>query len=283
MSWVHLGAIVLAEIRKLFSRTSARVGLVVAALIGFGLPILRAIVRMFEQWTVDALQESGGMGGPAPELADILATDIAFAALATRNFFLLRVLIIMVGALSVAAEYQTRALREDLLRPVPRWSVVLAKWLAIDTWIAASVLCTFVPAVLVSVVAWGVDGDWQALVLAHLATIASDAGFAALVVLVAIASRSVAGTIAGMVIFYFLDLAMWMFLGLVSSVPMLPVPDLVKEWAPEVSPFLPSAAFSVWWGAASSEWAWQGWLSLGIICLGSLVAAERVFARLDVP
>mgnify|MGYP005620230051 CR=1 FL=1 len=47
-------------------------------------------------------------------------------------------------ALSVAGEYRSRTVREDLIRPVPRWVVPVSKWLAAITWVFASLLVAWV-------------------------------------------------------------------------------------------------------------------------------------------
>lgn len=281
MTGAHLWLLVSAEVRKLFSRTSARVGLVLAGLIGIGVPVVRALWRLAEHSMVQALAEANDV--PVPELPGIEADYIVYVALWLRNFFFLRVLLIMLAALIFAGEFQTRALREDLLRPVPRWSVLLSKWLALVVWITATVGVTLVPSTLVSMLAWGVDGDWGQVLLGYLATIATDAGFAALALAVAVASRSVAGTIVGMVLFYLVDFALYVGLMAVANVPFIQVPDWTRTMAEEAGPYLPSAAFGAWTGAGASDWAWQGFLSLALVTLLSLAFAQLVFRRMDVP
>ncbi len=280
MNAAHFAALVTAETRKLFSRTSARIGLSIAAVIGVGVPLLRGIWRMIEV----RLAISADLV-PAEVLGEIDASDWVFWSLAVRNFWIFRVILIVVGALVFAGEYQSRTLREDMLRPVPRWSVLLSKWLALTIWVGATIAITFVCSSLLGIIAWGPSGAaWGDVALGYLSTLATDAGFAALILCVAVATRSVPGTIAGVVVFYFLEFSIWIGLWVLQMAPIQGIPPQAKDVAENAVKWLPSAAFGVWTGAYTSvPWSWQGFTSLGILTLLSLVIAERLLARLDVP
>jgi ABC-type transport system involved in multi-copper enzyme maturation permease subunit len=281
MNAAHFAMLVSVETRKLFTRTSARIGLVIAVLIGIGVPLVRGLFRFLE------LRLAAESGFDPAELGTIDPSDWVFWALAVRNFWIFRVLLIVVAALVFAGEYQSRALREDLLRPVPRWSVLIAKWLALAAWTATTIVLTFVPAALVGIVAWGFHGEaWKDVALGYLATLATDMGFAALVLAVAVATRSVPGTIAGMVVFYFMESSLWIALKVIQYLPadMPGLPPVARDAAEQVVPWLPSAAFGVWTGSYDTvPWSWQGFTSLGVITALSLLVAERLLARLDVP
>jgi ABC-type transport system involved in multi-copper enzyme maturation permease subunit len=282
MSGPHFSALVVAEVRKLFSRTSARAGIVIGVLIGIGVPLVRGLWRVAELRLAAAI--AADIGAELPPLPAIEPDSWVFYALGVRNFFVLRILIIMMAALIFAAEYQSRTVREDLLRPVPRWSVLLAKWLALLAWIAVTLVATLVPASLVSIVAWGTDGDWGRLLLGYLATFAADAAFAALALAISIATRSVAGTIVGMVLFYMLDFALWVGLLAIQYLPLVDLPEWAKTAVDKAFPWLPSSAFGVWTGASSTApWSWEGFASLGIIGVASLVLGGWVLSRMDVP
>ena len=52
----------------------------------------------------------------------------------------------------------------------------------------------------------------------------------------------------------------------------------------ELKPWLPSSAFDFWVGyAEASQWDWRSAASLVIITVGSVVASERIFNRIDIP
>ena len=270
-----------AEVRKLLSRTSARVGLVLALLLGLGVPILRGL------WQVGMVYVASQNGADASQIPAVDPTGPVYFTLWLRNFFLLRVFLIMIGALSFAGEYQTRTLREDLLRPVSRPAILLTKWLALVTWIAATMVLSGGTASLVSLIAFPGGEGWGTLALQYLVAILCDAGFAAVVLLVAVLIRSVAGTLAGMFLFYLADLATAVGLMLMASVPMFGLDKSAQELAAQVSPWLPSAAFAAWNGgtiwASAGTWSAPAFASLGVLTFGSLLLAIWQFNRLDVP
>lgn len=270
-----------AEVRKLLSRTSARVGLALALVLGLALPIVRGL------WQLGVVYIATQNGADASQIPSVDPTGPVYAALWIRNFFLMRVFLIMIGSLSFAGEYQTRTLREDLLRPVSRPAVLLTKWLALITWVTATLVLSGGTAGLVSMIAFPGGEGWGTLGLQYLVAILCDAGFAAVVLLVAVIIRSVAGTLAGMFLFYLADLAIAVGLMLVASVPMFGLDKSAQEFAGQVSPWLPSAAFSAWNGgtiwASAGTWSTPAFASLGVITFGSLLIAMWQFNRIDVP
>jgi ABC-type transport system involved in multi-copper enzyme maturation permease subunit len=277
----HLLVLWQAEVYKLYSRTSAWVGLALAALVGMALPLGLYVARaaVLSQTPVDATEDRAYI----LEHWILAAPEALGWGLTIRNLFVLRLILIMLGALSFAGEYQSRTLREDLIRPVPRWSVLGAKWLALCTWILMTVVITWVAAAAPSALLYGLDGDWRQATLAYLVTIPADAGFAAMVLAIATLTRSVSGTIVGTFLFYALDGAVGIGLRVVGwAAPMIRAP-LLANVSEKVTPWLPSSAFYVWHGYAEAAWSWQGFVSLALVTLVSLALAERVFANTDVP
>lgn len=265
-----------AEIAKLFSRTSARAGLVLAALVAIAGPLFlfmasRADIQMNGQSVSSGLELSGAMG-------------LQWALELRNNSQILRALILMLVALSVAGEYRARTIREDLIRPVPRWAVPLSKWLAVDVWILASLVVAWVFGGLLSTIAFGAGGTWSQPLLGYGATFLTDAGFAALVLMIAVLSRSVAGTIAGVFVYLILDTVLGWALWLVSKASGFIHLSQPLEYAVALRPWLPSSAFGAWSGYASrTDWDWRSFASLGVIMVVCLVVGERFFNRLDVP
>ena len=275
MTAAHFSLLLRAEWSKLSSRTMARLGVVFAILIGLGVPIAWALgAMMFQQAAPD-------------KPVQIDPTDAIKGALFIRNYLLLmRVFLVTVTAMSVAAEFQSRTLREDLIRAVPRWSVLLAKWTALCVWIAVTTAATGISATVVSSAVWGVvSPHWGETLLGYIASFGGDCGLAALTVAVAVATRSLAGTITGVILYYFMDYATWVGLWLTVNVPMFgDVPPAVKEAASQAMPLLPSAAFNVWLGMGdTTPWSIQSFVALLAVTLLSLVAAVRLFDRVDVP
>lgn len=271
-----------AELRKLMSRTSARVGLLLAVAIGLGLPIARGAYQLL------VIQIAARNGGDVSLIPPADPTVPIYAALWLRNFFVMRVLLIMVGALSFAGEFQSRTLREDLLRPVSRPAVLMAKWAALVAWVGGGLVLTGATSTLASVIAFPGGEGFGHLLLQYAVALLADAGFAAVVLMVAVLSRSVAGTLAGMFLFYLLDLAVAIGFGLLASLPdQVGLPPEVRAAAGQVSPWLPSAAFAAWNGgtiwSGGGDWSVPAFVSLGVVTLVSLAVAIWRFERLDVP
>ncbi|MBW1880265.1 MAG: ABC transporter permease [Deltaproteobacteria bacterium] len=276
----HFVDIWLAETSKLFSRFTAKMGLILAALLGVLGPVFLWIA-MNADMTWNGAQVAESIDATSP-----LALQIG---LELRNFFILRAFVIVLAALSFAAEYRAQTIREDLIRPVPRWMVPVSKWLAVNTWIAATLLVAWVFGGLLAVVVFGFDGEWMRPLSGYGVTFLADAGFASLVLLVAVASRSVAGTVAGVLLFLVLDTMLGWALTLISWASELFAGmglqlSETMERAVALQPWLPSSAFGVWSGyAARTDWDWRSFVSLAVLTVTCVVLSERVFNRLDVP
>lgn len=274
MTAAHFGAIVQAETRKLLSRSSARFGLGFALVVGFAIPLFAALFRYL---ATQSVQDPSMVPPMDPSY-------VVYATLYLRNFFLMRIVLIMVAALSFAGEFQSRTLREDVLRPVHRSAMLLAKWAALVVWIAISLVFTLLPATAFSIAAWGTGGDWTDVLLGWVATLLSDAGFAALALAMAVVLRSVAGTMVGMFLFYFANVGLGFALAAISAFPFLDLPQFVRDAATGAGPYLPPAAYDVWQGASpGAAWSIEGFAALLIYGTLSWIVADRVFSRIDVP
>lgn len=271
----HLFLLWQAESLKLLSRAGTRAALVVSVGIGLFGPILL--------WWLG----TSAMIVNGTPLSDSLTTTAPMGAqwaLELRNFFVFRVFLIMIASLSLAGEYQARTLREDLLRPVTRRALLLAKWGALVAFTALAAGLTWLTASVVGLVLFGTSGAWGAPALGYLATFATDAGFAALILAIAVILRSVAGTIAGVLLFMVLDTFLGWGLTMLSWVAQLAELPVALTVALQVRPWLPSAAFSAWVGATGrADWSWQSFVALGVLTAAFLLLAERTFARTDLP
>jgi ABC-type transport system involved in multi-copper enzyme maturation permease subunit len=266
------------EIRKLFSRLPAKVGLVMALLIGIGIPTLRGAYELLGVYIVTS------HGGTAVGTVD--PAWLMYLTLFMRNLFVMRVVLIVLVSLLFAGEFQGRTLREDLLRPVTRTSVLVAKWAALVVYCGVNLGLTLIPGSIIAVIGYGTHGDWADTTLRFAATFLADSGFCALALLIAVASRSVPGTIAGMFLFYVTDLVVGAGLSLVAAFPKLPMQEQLRSVLLGVKPFMPSSAFAAWNGGAlwsDQSWTWQSFTSLAVITLLSLVMADQIFRRMDVP
>jgi ABC-2 type transport system permease protein len=273
-----------AEAIKLFSRTSARLGLLVAAFLA-----VFAVVVLW--WLAGSAVTING----APISESLASAHNAPGGLrwgmVIRNFYVLRAFILLLAAQSVAGELQARTLREDLLRPVPRWAVLFAKWTALATWIAASLGIAWVLGAAAGAALLGVSGDWANIAAGYLASWACDVGFSTLVLVIALFVQGVAGTVMGAFLYLIFDWFLGWFLWIVAWLAGI---DTVRQslgataWMLDavaaVNPWLPSSAFAAWQGATpGTDWDWQSFAALAVVTAVCAVIAERRFARIDVP
>jgi ABC-type transport system involved in multi-copper enzyme maturation permease subunit len=271
-------ALLRAELYKLFTRPLVKGAILLSIALGLAVP-----------WFASGFLENAVVQGKSgSELAPTDAAAWAVWAMYVRNFYVLRLFIVLSGAALLAGELAERTLREELLRPVSRLSLILVKWLALSAFSALTVALTGLAGGVVGLALGGGTGDIGAAALCALGTWATDSGFAALVLAISAMSSSVVGTVAGMVLFVLADTAAWAFLGLVSWATQLAASNGgtvdLPAWvdvALIVGPWLPSSAFNAW-TQYQGDPIWQNWASLLVITLLSLVTAHRVFERRDV-
>lgn len=301
--------LVRAESVKLSKRTSVRLAFVLLFLIAVGWPILLFGLRMT---LVDmAVQQAGGT--LTAEQASQLAqngpqawtfVDAVNAVVWTRNFFVFRALLIAVVAVSVAGEFVARTLREDLVRPVSRSAVLLAKVAALQLFVAATLVLPLVLTVGLGAALLGVPsadvaagasatGALQDAGLLIGLTWLGDAGFTALVVAIAVVLRSVPGTLGGVFLYWVLDKLLGFSLFVLASgkdwfiemlerggaAPLVPMVHTLVA----ARPWLPSAAFdlSSYYGTYDGG-AWQGFVALGLYTALSTAVALVWFRRVDI-
>ncbi|MCB9680026.1 MAG: ABC transporter permease [Alphaproteobacteria bacterium] len=282
----HLSALVRAEVRKLASRTSVRLSIVALVLLGLVMPLILLLISSMVTVTTEAGQAQ--MKPPSFDAAMVLTT-----VLTMRNFFLFRAMVIAVVAVSFAGELVARTLREDLVRPVTRGTVLLAKWLALQVFVAVGLFVPLVVAGLLGLVCFGPGEGFVDTLLGAAITWAGDAGFATLVMGISLVLRSVPGTIGGVFLYWVLDRALgWGIKGAEKAQPLLE--KLFEGWgmaeaatalhvAVFLRPWLPSSAFDIWWDyVPGAPLVWQSWVALVVYTALAYTVAWSVFRRIDV-
>ena len=197
------------EFRKLMSRTSARAGLVLLMAMSM-FPVLVLYYLDGAEAQFNGVPMSEMWEGNAPKA-------LLWTLSAMHRFAIMPAFIALLGALSFAGELQGKTLREDLLRPVSRMSVLLTKWAALSTYIALATLLSWLVCGVFSTILFGTEGDWSMAIQAWSISVVCDCGFAALVLLVTVLVRSVASTIIGVVLFVVFDTVLGWSLSAVSS------------------------------------------------------------------
>ena len=267
MSPRHFLAIFLAELRKTLLRGSGMAALGVAAAVGV--------------LAVGGLAAARHLGGdaqvnglPVDQILSFTGVTAFSWSLKARNFFLLPLLLLWATGATFAGEYREQTLRELLVRPVPRWAVLLAKLAALSVLSGLTLLVTALASGLPGAALFGVEGDWGAPALGYLASWASDLGLLALGVLASLLFRNVAGVVVGVVLFLALDLGLRLVLKLAGALGL--------QAATRIAPFLPGEALSAWEGY-DGGWDAISFAGLGVLVLLCLGLATWRLLRLDVP
>lgn len=281
-----VAGLVRAEVRKLASRASVRLTLAALAAIAIGTPLFLFLLTFVVAPTPEALE--AGAEPVSFELATVLQTVLWF-----RNFFLFRAGLIAVVAVSFAGEFVARTLREDLVRPVSRGTVMLAKWSAIQVLVAAGVLLPLVLCAPLGLLFFGAEGELGEVLFAWALTWLGDVGFATLVVAISTLLRSVPGTIGGVFLYWVVDRVVgWGLYGVATFRSIFD--SLFDQWKmPEmkqlvdvvvaVRPWLPSSAFDVAFEQQLDDpFVWQSFAALAIYTALSYALASWVFGRVDV-
>lgn len=265
-----------AETRKLLSRTLGRVGLLLAGLIGLAGPLLLHLAT-----------SSGAEfnGTPTSEMFDMSGADALLWALWMRNGLVMRLMLVALAGLVFAGELNARTLRDDLVRPVARHSILLAKWAALATWLVIGAALTWLTGMTLGCILFGTGGPWADASLAYLTTILCDIGFTTIALAFSVVLRSTIGTLLGMMAFIAADALLWGVLKLIETFGQATESTWAIEVAVQSIPFLPSSAFGLWtgWMRAGDPAIWQNFVALfGLTVLGLFIAIAR-FQRMDVP
>ncbi|MFT4975708.1 MAG: ABC-type transport system involved in multi-copper enzyme maturation permease subunit [Myxococcota bacterium] len=271
----NMVAMVWAELQTVFRRGSGLAALGVSLLLGLAVVALMGWVQ----------QNAGGAevnGAPIGEMVRYTGADCAGWALSARNFFVLPLLLLLATGGSVAGELQDRSLREVLIRPVPRWSVLAAKLIALLALSAATLLLSLLPSLLLGTVLYGADGPTVDVLLGYAASLGTDLGIIAFGFVASTVVHSVGGVVVSVILLLMLDagarLLLWvreLLLGLMQQ-------SVGAEVEPiRYSRFLPGAALDCWKGWTEG-WTWEPFAGLVVLITVSLAVAVFRFQRMDV-
>jgi hypothetical protein len=271
-------AMVQVEILKVYTRGSGIGALVVALLVP-----LFAVLAMHG---LMGMQDSAQFNGqPLRGFLQFDVVSVGGKALWARNFLILPLLLFLATGASVAGENADRTLRELMVRPVPRWSILAAKAIALWTLSAATLLVTFVGAVGLGWTVIGGPAIDQSVAEGSESLVRLGMGFAASFVsdmaLIAIGMalssfvRSVGGVVASLILVLIADRVVWLLLKGLGFV-------LQEEW--------PKTA--VQWTLVGAMSCWENWegsfepgqfVAVACISVGATAIAMLRFSRTDVP
>lgn len=277
MPW---SAVFAAETSKLWSRPLARVGAILFLVIGVLGPIAMSMATG-SNITVNDESVSNTMDATAP-------AAIVWA-LYVRGFFTFQVVSAVLAAMSIGGELRDHTLREDLARPVPRAVVLAAKWIALVTWSAGTLLGQLVASAVVSYAMHPATGGISIgkVLTAYLASGFTEAGYLAFAVAAAVLFRSVPAAVVFVVLFLVGEwTASWvpfMVRPFVEAMDPAEVSPILRGIV-DMAPFLPSSAWGAYKEFATGGTAtWMPWAALLVYTGAAAALAERVFDRIDVP
>lgn len=260
--------LVYAESRKVFSRGSGLGALVVALLVG-GL----AVVGMAEMKNVGEGAQFNGQ--PVADFMTFSAIASAGLGLQMRNFFVLPTLLLLATASTVAGEQSDRTLRELVVRPVPRPTILLAKLSALTLLSAATLVLTYVPALGGGLALWGAPTDSPVDVsLGYLASLGSDVGLILIGMLASLLVSSVGGVVVTVVLVLLAD---WVVGLLLKGLSMLKV-----DGAETAAQFTLNHALGAWDGWKDG-WVPERFAALALVVVVTGVLSTVRFQRMDVP
>jgi ABC-type transport system involved in multi-copper enzyme maturation permease subunit len=271
-------AMVRVEMLKVYTRGSG----IGALFVALAVPLL----AVFVLHSLMGMQDSAQFNGqPLRGFLQFDVVSVGGKALYARNFFVLPLLLFLATAASVAGENADRTLRELMVRPVPRWSILAAKMIALWTLSAATLALTFAGAVGLGWAVFGGPAIHQSvaegseslarLVMGYAASFVSDMALIALGMALSSFVRSVGGVVASLILVLLVDKVVWLILKGLGFV-------LQEEW--------PKTA--VKWTLSGAMGCWENWEStfepgqfVAVVVIGAVATAIAVvrFARTDVP
>ena len=227
----QLFAMIKAECAAVFGRWSGRGALAVALIVGLlAVGGLEAAAR-----AADSVEANGT---PAASLLKVdWATCVAWS-LQARNFFVLPLLLVLAGASSLSGELKENTLREVLVRPVPRWSVVVAKVCALSLLSLATLVLTSASSLAGGFVMFATEEAITGQLAGFAMSWLSDICLITMTLLVASFSRSVGGVVVGLALYLMVDWLLGKLLGFLGNFGV--------DWAPVVQDFLPGTALQAW-------------------------------------
>lgn len=270
-------SMVRVELLKVFSRGSGIGALFVAVAVG--------LVVALAMKQVSGMQDQMSFNGQS--VRGIVTFDMVQVgrwALWARNFFVLPLLLLLSTAGALAGEHADRTLRELVVRPVPRWSILVAKGLALSVLSALTLVLTAAVSLALGYALLGAPAIDQSiatggdslsrLALGFMASWASDLALIAVGMALSTFVRSVGGVVVSIVLLLMFDRAVWLVLKAASLLGLEAANTLVQ------------------WTLVNAMGCWEGWesefvigqfVSVAVIASAAWAVATLRFTRDDVP
>lgn len=269
-------AMVRVELLKVFTQWSGLGAVCVSVLIGI-------VTVLWMQWLVGLGDGAQWNGKPWHSFLQFDAVGASGNALRVRNFFVLPMLLFLATASSVAGEKSDRTLRELVVRPVPRWSILAAKTVALWVLSIFTLLGTFLASILLG---WALfaepavamtegGGSIVRVFLGYAASFVSDVGLIALGMALATFMRSVGGVVVSLLLVLMADGFAWVVLKALGYF-------LKQAWAESAVNWTLMGALSCWSSWETHFEPMQFAAVVAITAVATAIAHLR-FAYTDVP
>lgn len=257
----------IAEVKLVFRRPTGMAVLAVGLVVGVVVVAALQLIRTRIQVSTDQMQNVG-------QMLKYGAGDVAGWALRARNFFVLPLFLLLATGNALATEREDHTLRELLVRPVPRWSVVAVKFLALMALSLASLVASLLPAMLGGLILSGQAGPLVDALLGYAASLLSDAGLIALGLLAGTLVRGAGGVVVSVIGLLLVDIGGRGFLWALSHFG-LPEADSVRK-------VMPGEALAAWNGW-SEGFQWQPFAGLVLMIVVALGLTLWRVQKMDVP
>ncbi len=271
-------AMLRVELLKVFSRFSGWATLLMAIFVP--LVTLGFLHLINGSATTSTVQGHTSMGLNSFDLVSAMKW-----CMRSRNVLLLPLLLTLATALSVSGERSERTLRELLVRPVPRWSVLAAKQLALWALSATSIVVSLATTLAVGYWLFGgpamdqsvadPDESLNRAILGFLLCFVSDVALIGLATALATFVSSVGGVVIALAFTLILDLFGYALLNLLAMVGNM-------SWAGTASHYTLVSLLTVWDHWMDEFNPVQFAEVFGFIALVWAIGIAR-FSRTDVP
>lgn len=268
---IHL--MVLAELRKVVSRPGAWLAAGLSCLVPLA---VWGILLAVQPDATDPSFSADLNGQLVAQMIPNEVKPVLAVTLEVRNLIVLPMILLMITAQLFAGEWDARTLRSLLWRPIPRWSVLTSKFLALMLFSGVMLLLTYLLALLPSLASFESNESLKGVTIAYLVSWGRDGLVITLGMLASTIAPSVVGVVVGTLIFLVSEwLVRWGFQG-AEAVGLI-------DWGNSVAQWMPGAAWDSWQGYRADDWSTENLIAMGalfVVCIG---AALWRFQRMDVP
>jgi len=278
MTHSHFTAMARAELTAVFGGSAGRGALAVSLAIGI---VSVAMMMWFSNNMTPGIEDT-----TTEQFIQLSGANCAGWALWARHQLLILPLLILLATGScLAGEIQNHTIREALVRPVSRWSVIAAKLVALLSLSIVSLSLTLAPSFSLGCLFFGTQGPNIDLLLGYLASVGTDLGLICFGLLASTFVRSVGGVIVSVIMVIIVDTTARLLLWVTNQVQDFLVAaqgGTPSAASMDYALFLPGSSLDCWKGW-NNAWAWEPFCGLTILVTLCITLTLVRFYRMDIP